>query len=461
LHKFAAELRIRIQGNNILPLVCSQRLTTRIAPVLWLALVSISWAGEPASHSEFAHIQIETVTLSHIDADAAELEIRVTGTALKSAAVKSIFFQRVMVNGIAIRVPPIKSPLKLRDGQNIINVPVLTATLSFREVRSLRPLRQMVDDGVAQVHAVALVELELNPLQMFALFSRGAWAAVNIDQEVAIELPGGILGRAATLAALRVAEPVWVLGSEGREWRSKRSAFAAQAEEELNKISIPIECSYEISSRAGETRVLRSQSFGFILPSGRILTTAEAIEPWTFDSAIAEALARHEITVTEDSIEISSRPQRQAAGFSTDRNELKVRRQHAGKKHMVSAQDKTSYRLRFRDSDDNAALLEFKGFRPSEQFGTVARIVRGDGWREGEWRSAAVLRTDLEAQTAPYVWITEIKKENGRYVLRDPAGVTAQGSPIWTEDGVTGLLQDDGSGASVANILKSFSSEIF
>ncbi len=398
------------------------------------------------------------MALSRIDADSAEFELQVTGTATKSVTLKSIFFQQVLVNGIPIRVPPIEGPLKLRVGEDLTGLPVLTALVPFREVPSLGPLRELVAGGEAHVHGVALVRLDLNPLEMLALRSTSLWAAINIDQDVAIHLPGGILGRAAALAALSAAEPAWVLGNEGREWRRRRSAFAAQAEEVLAKAGVPIECSYEISSRTGETRLLHSESLGFMLPSGRILTTAEAVEPWAFDSAMAESLSRHDIAVTQESVEILARPE--GAIFSTKRKELKVIKQRGEKKHMISAEDKATYRLRFRNSDDNAVVLELKGFHAEEQSKAAAQIVRNDQSPVGEWQPAALLRTDLDTQTAPYVWITEAKKENGRWVLKDPAGVTALGSPIWTEDGVVGLVQDDTSGAATVNLLKSFRSEL-
>ncbi len=445
-----------MKGNNTL-----RRFWICFLPVLTTALLSSDRAvGRPsdAGRTEIAQISVGSVNLSRIDTDSAEFQLQVIGTATKSVTVKSIFFQQLTVDDIPIRVPPIIGPLKLRSGEEITSLPVLTALLSFRELPSLSPLRRMVSQGSAHIHGVAIVQLDLNPLEMLLMRSLNAWAAVNIDQEMAITPPGGLLGRTAAFAALTAGEPVWVLGNEGLEWRRRQSAFRAQAEEALADSSVSIDCNYEIHGRHGETRQLHNQTLGLLLPSGRVLTAGEAVEPWAFENAMAEALSRHEITIDPASVEISVRVGGQS--LSTHRAEVTLIRQHSKDKHMVSVQDKSSYRLRFRNDDDNAVVLQLN-IPPSEEHPKKSALLAADRQLPNEWQPAAALTRDVNSSAAPSVWITEVRNENGRCVLKDPAGVTAAGSPVWIAGGVVCLLQDDGSGSAITKVLARFPLELF
>ncbi len=162
-----------------MPHFCRQPLIPLLL-VLALAGLARTASADSSAQPEIAQIQIDSVKLSRIDANSAEFELHVTGTASKSVTVKSIFFQQVLVNGIATRLPAIEGPLKLQEGQEIRNLPVLTALVAFREVPSLAPLREIVGEGEAHIHAVALVQLELNLLQMFALRSTNVWVVISI-----------------------------------------------------------------------------------------------------------------------------------------------------------------------------------------------------------------------------------------------------------------------------------------
>ncbi len=406
--------------------------------------------------AEIAQIRAEHVRLAHVDSSSADFELELSGVATKSVTVRSIFFQEVFVNGIPLRIAPIMGPLKMKEGQDLGEIPVLKATLPFREMPSLAPLRELILNGTAHVRVVALVQIEPNLLQMVLLRSTSAWAAVKLDQDSEVDLPGGVLTRAAALAALTAAEPVWILGNAGLEWRRDRSEFAAHATDALAKPVVLITCNYQIQSHHGELTSLHSQSLGMVLPSGRILTTAEATTPWMFEPALAEALSRREVKLLEDSVEVLVKPLDRTNAFSSRRDEVRVISKKPKSVHMVATQEEAAYRLRLRETDDNAVLLEVVGFQ-----GTGVSSRKGEVADEGDWQSAAVLRTELNSQAAPSVWLTEIRKENGRWVLKDPAGVTALGSPVWTENGFAGLLQNDNSAGALRSLLKSFPSEVF
>lgn len=409
----------------------------------------------PATNPEFAQIHMQAIQLTRIDTNSADFEIQMNGVAAKSVTLKSMFFQEVTVNGVPVRVKPISGPLKLKQGQPIGDLPILKATVAFREMPTLRPLRNAVADGSAHVHVVLLAQLSLNPLEMLALRSTNAWASTEFDQSLGIDLPGGLVGRAAALASLTAAEPVWTLGNEAQEWRRSRSTFASHANEAFNGPAVSVESSYEIRSRHGETSSLHSKFGGLLLPNGRILTTAEAVEPWMFDPSMAEALSRRDVEIVPESLELTVRQTGGAPDYSSRRDEVGIVGPKGKTESILSSHKHQTYKLRFRDSEENVVLLELAGSHPPHS--NAGRSETPDD--SAEWQPAAVLRTALDAQSSPSVWITEARKENGRWILKDPAGVSALGSPLWIEGGFVGLLQSDSSAVSLKNIPQSLRAE--
>ncbi len=409
----------------------------------------------PINNPEFAQIHAHTIQLTRIDTNSADFEIQMNGVAAKSVTLKSMFFQEVTVNGIPVHVQPINGPFKLKQGQPIGDLPLLKATVAFREMPSLRPLRNALADGTAHIHVNLLAQLSLNPLEMLALRSTNAWASTEFDQNLDVDLPGGLVGRAAALASLTAAEPVWTLGNQAQEWRRTRSAFASHATQAFNGPAVSVEISYTIRSRSGETSLLHSKFGGMLLPNGRILTTAEAVEPWMFDPSMAEALSRHEVEVLPDSIEVTVHQTAGALDYSSRRGEVEIVGPKGKTESVLSSRKRETYKLRFRDSESNVVLLEVANYHPAHSNAGLSDVPDDSA----EWQPAAVLRTALDSQSSPSVWITEARKENGRWILKDPAGVSALGSPLWIERGFVGLLQSDSSAVSLKNIPQTLRAE--
>jgi hypothetical protein len=57
------------------------------------------------------------------------------------------------------------------------------------------------------------------------------------------------------------------------------------------------------------------------------------------------------------------------------------------------------------------------------------------------------------SRVEPELLYTAVLFENGRYRLRDPVDPAGFGSPIWTEDGVAGLLQEESSAADLKTLM--------
>lgn len=405
--------------------------------------------------SAIAGIHCETVSLAHIDSDSAELELTISGSVSESFTAESIAFDHVTVNGIPLRVLPARGPFRFRKGQPL-DLPPFSAAVSFRQVSSLDPLRRMISDEIAHVHAGLLVRLDLNPIEMLAVRARNVWMAANLEQDLPIAVPGGKIGKLAALAALTAAEPVWELGNRGREWRDRRAEFRTRAET-ISKSLVDIQTTFDVRSHADNLQSIESHSIGFILPSGRVLTVGEAVEPWIYSSSLAQALSRREVSLVPESVEVIVRLVSPIPGvpsqFSLRNGQLQIMNRQLKTSHVLSSAPKGIYRMALRDTPENVGLIELQGFHPLEN-----GLALASESEQADWLPAAVFRHDSSSRLA--IWVTDAQLENGRYTLREPSP-DAAGSPVWLGSGAAGILQDDSSGIAVQAALRNFPSERF
>lgn len=411
--------------------------------------------AQTASAPLVADVRVEKVELSDIGADSVAAAVRLSATAQKTATLSTIAFDQIAINGVPVRVPPIAGPIRLAAGQQIDGLPELRAVLMYRELDSLSPLRRAVQDGCAHVHAVVRAQIEMNLFEKLMLRTRDAWVTIQIDQDVPIGIPGGPLGRVAATGALLAAEPVWIAGQSAQEWRRNRTALAEKVRAALPGHLVLLETRYQLRARDGEVADLDAWSSGFRIGGGEVVAPAEAVEPWMFNDSVGEALERGDVSVNASKVEILATPvatgSAPARTYSLQQKELRIVKTLSGSETAISTETKHRYHVRFRDRDTNVALLEISALKDSGAGLDPSVRVR----EVGDWQPAAVVRFDRQGKAGePVLWMTEARWEGGRYRIKDPTDTTAFGSPLWTEDGVVGVLQDENSAAEISGLLK-------
>ena len=219
---------------------------------------------------------------------------------------------------------------------------MLEITLPYRELESLEPLRRIVREGKADVSVNLRAEVELNLFQKLARVTGGAWVPIDTEQQVPVRVPGGSVGRLAALAALTAAEPGWIFGQNATEWRRNRSELAGRARTILPDSLVSLETRYELRSKNGEVAAARHWSAGFSLGDGEVLAPAEAVEPWSFDNAICEALQKGDVEAPTGRPSISSpRPPpaaRRRAGFRCEEENCASSKRCARSRRRLASQ---------------------------------------------------------------------------------------------------------------------------
>ena len=416
-----------------------------------LLLATCHAAG--GSQSEDGRPPLRDVTVTSIDLDDLDLEgIQVTvhlrATANVSATLQTLIFDRASIGDLRINLPPLRGPITLRENQSLEGPRIVRVRLSYRELDSLEPLRRLIESRRGRFRATTRGRLALNLFQKIALMTGTAWVVTTVDQEVPVELRGGTFARSAGLAALTVAEPVWRAGRAMQAHAD--AAIAARASAALERSIVSLETHYDVKSSTGDTARLRHAFTGFLVDEFTLLAPAEAVEPWLFDHAFAEAAGRGEVSVVPSSLEIVARPAAPSGPtmrLTSERKDIQVLKVQSGSETAVSAATKKRFRLRLRASDSNVALMRLNGWRGAGVTPIVTDLP-------AEWQPATVVRLRREQDRIEAVFLqTAVRSNDGRVELRDPVDTDAFGSPIWTEAGVVGVVQEDTSGADLKRAL--------
>jgi hypothetical protein len=268
---------------------------------------------------------------------------------------------------------------------------------------------------------------------------------------VPIELNGGAFGRMTALAALTLADPVW---SAGRALRARADAERLErAQQAIAGSVVAVETGVNLRSRGGEVTQFPHVTGGFFIDRSTVLTLAEAVEPWLFDEALAEAIDEGEVSVAVQTLDLRLVPLMPAAPpqpvTSLRQKQLEVVRKLNGTEDAISPRTRRRFRMRLRGRDGNAALVSV-----AAGTGTGVHLVDATPARE-EWQPATVVRVRrLDGVIEPSFWQTSVKWDGSRYEIRHPVDRDAFGSPIWTDGGVVGIVQDELSGAAVAGLLE-------
>lgn len=423
--------------------------TLSIAALLAVsALVDTGLAAAAQPESRLAEVQMRSLEISDFAADHIVATVRVSATANGAATVRGLFFDQVTVNGVRVRIAPVPGPIHLRAGEAVDSLPELRAVLNYQELDSLDPVRRAVREGKARIHAEVRAQLELSLFQKIALGAGGAWVTFPVDQEIPVEVPGGALGRAAALATLVAAEPVWIAAQGAREWRQNRTALADTVRSSLPRTLVSIETRYNLKARDGQAAAMQVYRLGFLRGAGQVIAPSEVVEPWKFDPSIAEALDRGEIVVDSPSVDILVTPLGESRTYSLRHREVRIVRALQSSETAISAATKHSYPVRFRNNDANAALLEI-----AEWKNRGGGIEAAPEISDGEWHPAVIVRL-ARPDASPVLHFTQARLAAGRCQIQDPVDATFYGSPVWIKGGAVALLQDESSAAALAGIWK-------
>lgn len=412
--------------------------------------ISLPSHGADEAAGALADVEVEEVSVEDLSSDAASLSVQLAARSTRTVTIRSLAFDDVRINGVPVHVPPVETNLALRAGEPVRGLPRLQLRIAFRQLDSLRPIREIVTEEKAHLHLILRAELVLTLFQRLMVMSSGLWVVTPVDRDVEVKAVGGLFGQTAAHAALLAAEPLWILGREAIDYRRRTSEFAVQARQRAESCLVRLQTTYGVTNREGQTALIKHDGLGFLSGSGEVITTAEAIEPWTFEAGMAEALAGRQLRLERAQYEIVASLVVPRAGvpesFSLHARALQIRRVVAGSDKAFAPESQVRYRVRTRPVNENAAVL-FVPALSREDTTTLSREELGSGVR-----TAAVFV--VPPSGGPRIVITEARLADGRIVIEDAVDALSYGSPVWMEGGFAGMMQHSRSAVAAGRLRK-------
>jgi hypothetical protein len=413
----------------------------RYAPYSYLAIIlSLPASAQPSN--PLSGIEVRSIEVSDLTTDRIRFNIHLGGTAQRDVTLRALAFEGATLNDIPVFLPALSGRFELIKDRPFDAVEALQGVLYFRDLESLEPVRRMIRDKKADVRATIRLQPEFTLLQRLVLRTNGAWISTNLQRSVEVEVPGGGMGRSAALIALSAADSVWVLGRRGLEWRQQRDSFLQNVRSQYAPRVLAIESRYELRSKEGQRSALSWQGLGFVGNEGKdgqVFLPGEAVEPWLYEGAIADAIAAKQMTVVKGSQDIVARAN-SGATYSLKNGGLKIAEIARDRAKGISIDRKKIYAVRERGSTANVARLVITGLVLSPVAEAPVESVT---------QSVALFR--LRNDTVE-ILILPATRDNGRIRLVDPVDSRAFGSPVIGLEGLIGVLLDQTTVASMRDV---------
>jgi hypothetical protein len=366
-------------------------------------------------------LEIQSIEISEVSTDRIHLRVHLDGVADRDIHIRTLAFDDASINGVPVYPVTRSGSLRIAKGARFSVVEPLEATVFYRDLPSLEPVRRLVREEKALVLATVRLQPEFSLLQRIAMWSSSAWVSWKLERTVQVQIPGGFTGKAATELALAAADTIWGVGQRGLQWRRERDAFLQHVRDTYGPRVLVAQTRYTAVTGKGERSNFVRHGLVFHTGADEVLAPAEVVEPWMFDPVLAELLSSGAMEVVRESVDVR-------IGKSTLSNgALTVEAIGRDRSKGLTVERRKTYSLRDRSSKKNTARLRLKdwsGTRVNESTASAA--------------TAAVFRVRDDGSTE--ILSVAVSGAPGQWRLAEPVDSRAFGSPVIGGDGVLGIL---------------------
>jgi len=413
---------------------------------------------QPAGPSE-GDIRIEKIELADVAVDRVHLAVYPEIVPYVDAKIDGIRFYSMRLNGMPIFIPEVSEPLNLRAGQRIRLRRPLEVTIFFRDLSSLQSVIDLIRNSQVRLEGTAIFEARLSLLPALVLRTRTARAPMRFQVDVPVTLPVSRLTREAAQRILQLAEP----GS--RTLRGKIVTLIDSTEsrrrlmQDFGNTLLFAVARYTLADANGKKYPMESSGIAFRIEPKRYILLRELAEPWHFDPAIEMQLKKKKVAVVEGSYELLLWPvgahlvrsgtellPANAYSYSKQQFHLTVSSRNDAAKMVTAGAGQTPGIVSSLDraSAGNLATVDFDLAPPGLPVREMDRHPAPNGFSSLlVFRFGAGVLMDV---VEPEILSLSAKVSGSRLVLDDPIDATAWGSPMISENGVAGILQDEKSG---------------
>jgi hypothetical protein len=408
-----------------------------------VAVPTLMAAQVPDTRPAPLSVTLDGVDVKDVGADRAHFEVRSHLTANRNLKIKRVSFARMRLGGVPIYLSPIDEHLQLEKGVSA-NLPRIPVTVYFRDLDSLDPLSQAVQQGQTTLTGEIRADLDLNLFERVASRDLGPKADIPVDITLPVEVPGGSTGKTAAITALKAAQVAMNLGGSalGRV-RASQKNWDNELITRFEPTLVIAESRYSLRTKDGQQVDYYVRGLGFRISEDNFILTGEMIEPWEYDPDVAAAIHSKDASLIKENTDLLVWP----AGETLDPNSARaMSRGQILLQHLATKSDsaytsvdnkRMKIKLLRRDSDSNFAVLHFTHPEDKGPIVTGAAVANGTQ----NWDRLTLFRVDDlgQLETVP----TPAHTQNGRIILEDPIDDRAFGSLLIAQDGAVGVVQDE------------------
>ncbi len=409
-----------------------------------LAILPVVTPAQPPANTVLpATVKVESFGIENVKSDRVEMVARLGLYPERSFKTHQLGFFAMRVNEIPVYVASLYGEFQLKKGEMLM-LPDLHITVYFRDIPSLDPIRKMVQDQRASVTGQIAADIDASTLEKIALRSLHPRIVVPFSKDIPVAVPGGSLGATAALAMLDMATQAGpfassVLGTiaPGKDapWRNRL------ATEEVRHLVLVR--THGVLTDTDGSIPLDYIQLGFWISPTTVVVPAEAIRPWDFDPDASARLGAG-ATVDKKSIELTVTPLVADAGkptaWSLQAKDFKITYDGSpAKESVVNTAKGGTTQIRERGSANNYALLRFRD-------GITGNPVKFADPGAQDWERLGVLRlqrSSIGGDPKVEVVLVPANLESKQVHLTQQVDDSAFGSPLFTENGVVGMVVDE------------------
>lgn len=423
---------------------------------------SLSRAGSQGDPSLAGQVQIEVVNTSVVSYSASKLVLGFTLSisSKRDLALEQIVLSGLRLNGLPLYAAPVKQRLQLHSGDKTFLPDPLPVTVYLRDLDSVAPLQQAVSSGHITLDGTAYATVRVNPFAAMLLLSRSVDVAISLHEEMLpFTIPGGQVAKSAALVVLDTAER-YLRKMSANVVSAKDSASSFRRE--VMKQYVPhlmLACAhFELRDHQDNATPMQWCGVAVATAPDLLLVPREAIEPWKFDSEIADAIQSKRLSLKSGSYDLWLWPPSASALKTSALNSDAALRLSKKQFSLVKTPDREQRKMMAmedsgktrkisvakRDDSSNLALLQI--VKPGSSFDA---LPVADDPQATDWDSVALFRfrNGMPGSSSDPELIEIPARRNGnRITLGELVDSSVFGSPIVAPEGVIGIVQDETSG---------------
>lgn len=409
-------------------------------------------------------MQLDIVDTSLLDYSDTKLVLglKLSISSNRDLTLEQIVLRGLRINGLPVYAAPLMERLQLHSGEKTLLPDPLPVTIYLRDLDSVAPLERAVSTGHTMVDGTAYATVRVNPLTAMLLFSRHVDVAISVHEDVLpFTIPGGLAARAAALVILHAADnALHTISTKVTSSNNQASSFRREMMKQYAPHLMLACARFELRDTQAATIPFEWCGVAVATAPDLLLVPREAIEPWKFDTDIADAIHGKHFSLNTASYDLwlwpASSAMRKSGELNSEtalrlsRKQFSVIRMPDRDEHTIRALEDSGKTQKItvarRDSSSDLALLQVT--KPVQAFGALQAVADSPATA---WDSVTLFRfrDGLSGDSAdPEMIVVPAKRNGGRIMLGELVDSSVFGSPIVAPEGVIGIVQDQNSGVA-------------